>query len=79
MGRIVRAIFGCAHYDTFRERRGNVLYLVCPSCDKSWPAIDRTTRERRQMKKRWPSLKATRARRTGGKAPVYVMPKRGPR
>lgn len=54
MLRFFRALFGCTHVDTYRERdEAGVLFLVCHRCEARIPAIERSSAERRRMKKQW--------------------------
>lgn len=46
---LLRLVAGCAHHDTYRERRTlhgvEVLHFVCHDCGHAVPAIDRTADE----------------------------------
>jgi hypothetical protein len=46
---VLRLVTGCAHHDTYRERRllhgVDVLHLVCHDCGHVVPAIQRTADE----------------------------------
>lgn len=52
VSRLVRLVTGCAHADTYRERRPlhgvDVMHLVCLDCGHVVPAIQRSAEEHRE-------------------------------
>jgi hypothetical protein len=53
--RVIRAVFGCSHPCTYRERRRlhgvQVMHFVCEDCGHATPAVDRTASEHRRVVK----------------------------
>jgi hypothetical protein len=47
--RVIRAVFGCSHPSTYRERRRlhgvQVMHFVCEDCGQDWPAVERSATE----------------------------------
>lgn len=65
---LYRLIVGCAHADTFRERRNvdgiDVMHLVCRDCSHATPAISRTVAQLKDYRHARPAheqLKAQKA------------------
>lgn len=76
--RFLLALVGvCQHQDTYRERRTtkdgvkDVMHLVCHACGFSKPAVDRSAKEHRHVRKTTVAFSRAKVQRT---TPAKVTP-----
>ena len=81
--RFIWAITPCRHIDPngdslmYREKRGGVLHLICPRCDRAVPALRRTADERAALKVIPPAHETLRVHRPRAARLVATLGRKG--
>lgn len=71
--RLLRALFVCAHSDSYRERRAGVLHMVCADCNHATPVVMGERKKIVKLERQWAKSRAWKADKPP--AEIIVMPR----